>query len=140
MVSSMKNRDELTLSVLRMLKASMQLASAEKGREGDLTDEDVQTLVRRGVKQREEAAELYKSGGADERAENELKEARILASYLPAQIGDSELEGIITRALSSLSASGPKDMGRVMGAVMKEVSGRADGKRVKESVSKLLGN
>ena len=65
MVAAMKEKDEIRLSVLRMLKASIQLAMTEKGRESELTDQDVQALVRRAVKQREEAAELYRKGGAE---------------------------------------------------------------------------
>jgi uncharacterized protein YqeY len=139
MVSAMKTRDELRLGVLRMLKTSMQLASSEKGRAGALTDEDVLALVRRGVKQREEAAELYKKGGAEDRARKEMEEAGVLSEYLPAQLDAAALEDIVAGVISSLGASGPKDSGRVMGAAMKEVSGRADGKRVKEAVQKLLG-
>jgi uncharacterized protein YqeY len=140
MVRAMKERDETTLSVLRMLKTSMQLASTEKGREGELTDEDVQSLVRRGLKQREEAAELYRRGNAPERADRELAEAEILASYLPAQLGSDELDAIVSGVIKSLGATGPKDTGRVMGSAMQDVSGRADGKRVKEAVQKLLGS
>jgi uncharacterized protein YqeY len=137
LVAAMKSHDERRLSVLRMLKTSIQLASTEKGR-GELTDEDIHALVRRGLKQREEAAELYRKGGAVDRAEEELAESRILAAYLPAQLDDAELERIISGVISSSGTSGPKDMGRVMGSAMKETSGRADGKRVKEIVTKLL--
>ncbi|MDR0652604.1 MAG: GatB/YqeY domain-containing protein [Synergistaceae bacterium] len=137
LVAAMKNHDERHLSVLRMLKTSIQLASTERGR-GEITDEDIHVLVRRALKQREEAAELYKKGGAFDRAEEELAESRILAEYLPTQLDDAELERIISGVISSLSASGPKDMGRVMGAAMKETAGRADGKRVKEIVTRLL--
>jgi uncharacterized protein YqeY len=139
MVAAMKSRDERTLSALRMLKTSMQLASTEKGRGGELADEDIQALIRRGVKQREEAAQMYKNGGALERAENEMEEARVLVSYLPAQLDDSELGDIVGSAIESLGASGLKDMGRVMSRVMQDVSGRADGRRVKDAVQKRLG-
>ena len=139
MISAMKSHYERRLSTLRMLKTAIQLASAEKGRVGGLSDEDVQALIRRGVKQREEAAEMYKSGGARDRAEDELEEARILSGYLPAQIGGDELEKVIRDVVSSLGASGPKDMGRVMSGVMKAVGGRADGKRVQEAARKILG-
>ncbi|MCL2684427.1 MAG: GatB/YqeY domain-containing protein [Synergistaceae bacterium] len=138
LVSAMKNHDERRLSTLRMLKASIQLASSEKGRSGDLEDEDIHALIRRGIKQREEAAEMYKKGGAPERARNELTEAALLMEYLPAQMDDEELEEVIRGIISSTEASGPKDMGRVMSAVMKEISGRADGKRVKDAVQKIL--
>jgi uncharacterized protein YqeY len=137
LVAAMKSHDECCMTALRMLKTSIQLASAEKGR-GELTDEDIHVLVRRGIKQREEAAELYRKGGASDRAEEELAEARILAAYLPAQLDDAELERVISCVISSLGASGPKDMGRVIGAAMKEAAGRADGKRVKEIVTRLL--
>jgi uncharacterized protein YqeY len=134
----MKNRDELRLRTLRLLKTAMQLVSSEKGRTGNLTDEDVQALVRRGVKQREEAADLYKKGGAEDRARNELEEARILSEYLPAQLDDAALKEIVSGVITSLGASSPKDMGRVMSGAVKEVSGRADGKRIKETVQQLL--
>jgi uncharacterized protein YqeY len=140
MVSAMKSRDERTLSVLRMLKASMQLAETEKGRTGELEDSDVQSLIRRAVKQREEAAELYKNGNASERAAAELEEAKILQEYLPAQLDDQALNDIAAGVIKQLNANGAQDMGRVMGRVMQEVSGRADGKRVKDTVVKLLGN
>jgi uncharacterized protein YqeY len=140
MVSAMKARDEKTLSVLRMLKASMQMAEAERSRKGELEDEDVLVLVRRAVKQREEASQLYKSGNAPERAEAELEEAKILEGYLPLQLDDGELNDIAAGVVGAMGAVGPKDIGRVMGRVMQEVSGRADGKRVKEAVTKLLGN
>jgi uncharacterized protein YqeY len=81
---------------------------------------------------------MYKKGGAEERAENELEEARILSAYLPVQMDDLALEAVARGVISSLGASGPKDMGRVMSGVMKEVAGRADGKRVNEAVRKIL--
>jgi uncharacterized protein YqeY len=139
MVLALKSHDERRLSVLRMLKTAIQLASSEKGRSGGVTDEEIHMLIRRGVKQREEAAELYKRGGADDRALNELEEAKILSGYLPAQLDCAELDGIVNTVISSTGASGAKDMGRVMSAVMKEVAGRADGKRVKEAEQKNLG-
>jgi uncharacterized protein YqeY len=139
LVAAMKSHDERRLSVLRMLKTSIQLASTEKGRDAELSDDDIHALVRRGIKQREEAANLYKTCGADERSEEEAAEARILSDYLPAQMDGAELEALVKKVVSSLGASGPKDMGRVMGAVMKEVSGRADGHRVREETRKILG-
>jgi uncharacterized protein YqeY len=135
--AAMKSRDERRMSVLRMLKTSIQLASTEKGR-GELTDDDIHVLVRRGIKQREEAAEMYRQGGAPARADEELAESRVLAEYLPAQLDDAELERVVSGVISSLGASGPKDTGRVMGAAVKEAAGRADGKRVKEIVTRLL--
>jgi uncharacterized protein YqeY len=139
LVSALKNRDDATLSALRMLKAAIQLASAEKGRTGGLTDADVEILIKRAIKQRNEAAELYKKGNAPERAAEELEEARILTGYLPVQMDDAELERIVSGVISEVGAAGPKDLGRVMGRAMKLTEGRADGKRVKDAAARLLG-
>ncbi|MDR1884673.1 MAG: GatB/YqeY domain-containing protein [Synergistaceae bacterium] len=138
LVAALKNRDDATLSVLRMLKASIQMAATEKGRSSGLADEDVVALVRRAVKQRKEAADLYRKGGAHERAAEELEEAGILKSYLPTQMADAELELVISGVIGETGAAGPKDLGRVMSGVMKLAAGRADGKRVKEMAARLL--
>ena len=138
MTQAMRDRDEVKLSVLRMLKSSMQMAVTEKGRSGELTDEDVAQLIRRAIKQREDAAEQYRRGKADDRADEELREADILKAYLPSQLTDEELNSIISKLVADIGASGMKDIGRVMGQAVKAVSGRADGKRIKDSVTKLL--
>lgn len=138
MVAAMKEKDEIRLSVLRMLKASIQLAMTKKGRKSELTDQDVQALVRRAVKQREEAAELYRKGGAEERAERELAEAEILLSYLPAQMSDADLDRLVEDVVREVGATDPKQAGRVVGLVMKKASGAADGNRVKAFVIRRL--
>jgi uncharacterized protein YqeY len=138
LVSALKNRDDATLSALRMLKTAIQIVSAEKGRTGDITDADVEVIIKRAVKQRHEAAELYKKGNAPERAAEELEEARILTGYLPQQMDDKELTQIVSDAITEAGAAGLKDLGRVMGRAMKLADGRADGKRVRETAAKLL--
>lgn len=140
LVAAMKNKDELTLSVLRMLKSSMQLMQVEKGKDKDLTDEDVLVLVRRLIKQRIEAAEMYKSGGADDRAERELAEVKVLEAYQPAQMSDGEIAQLVAKIAGEVGAKGPKDMGKVMGKVMAAVKGKADGNRVKAAVQQHLAS
>lgn len=140
LVAAMKNKDELRLSVLRMLKSSIQLMRVEKGKDKELTDEDVLVLVRRLIKQRVEAAEMYKSGGADDRAERELAEAKVLESYQPAQMSDEEIAQLVAKIAGEAGANGPKDMGKVMGKVMAAVKGRADGNRVKAAVQQHLAS
>ncbi|MDR3353894.1 MAG: GatB/YqeY domain-containing protein [Synergistaceae bacterium] len=139
LVSALKNRDDATLSALRMLKTAIQLASTEKGRTGGLTDADVEVLIKRAIKQRNEAAELYNMGNAPERAAEELEEARILTGYLPAQMDDAELERIVSGVIGEVGAAGPKDLGRVMGRAMKLTQGKADGGRVRDIAARLLG-
>lgn len=138
LVAAMKHKDELTLSVLRMLKSSIQLMQVEQGKDHELTDEDVLVLVRRLIKQRVEAAEMYKSGGADDRAERELAEAKVLEGYQPAQMSDEEISQLVAKIADEAGAKGPKDMGKVMGKAMAAVKGKADGNRVKAAVQRHL--
>ena len=138
MIAAMKSRDELKLSVLRMLKSAIQLAQIEKGKDTPLTDDVVLVLVRRLIKQRIEAAEMYKAGGVADRADSELAEAKILEVYQPAQLSDEDLAKIVAEIASQIGASGPKDMGKMMGKVIAAAKGQADGNRVKAEVQKYL--
>lgn len=140
LVAAMKGRDQLALSVLRMLKSALQVALADKGRGGDLTEDDFISIVQRLIKQREEAAEQYSRCGAKERAISELQEADFLRRYLPEQLSDQELDQIVAQVASSVGASGTKDMGRLMGVIMPKVKGRADGSRVRDRVASFLAS
>lgn len=139
LVTALKNKDSVKLSVLRMLKSSMQLAQTEKSRTGDLTEEELHAMIRKAIKQRDEAAEQYRAGNAPDRAADELAEAEILKAYLPAELTDDELKTIVSKAIAAVGATSAKEMGKVMGPAVQEVHGRADGKRVKDMVLKLLG-
>jgi uncharacterized protein YqeY len=138
LVKAMKEKNELALSVLRMVKSSVQMAQVDKGKDKALTEEDITAIIRRLIKQRNEAAEMYKSGGASDRAERELAEAKLLEGYLPAQLEDGELAAIVKEVAESVKASGMKDMGKVMGRAIAAVAGRADGKRVRAAVEQYL--
>ena len=138
LVAAMKERAELRLSVLRMLKAEFQKAQADKGRASELTDDDAQALVRRLIKQRREAAEQYRAAGASERADGELAEAEVLEVYLPAQLGDAEIDALVAEAAKEAGAVSARDMGKLMRVLMPRVAGRADGSRVKERVTAFL--
>ena len=138
LTSAMKNKDELVLSVLRMLKSAVQLAQVEKGKENPLTDDEVLVLVRRLIKQRNEAASMYRAGGAEDRAVRELEEAKVLERYQPAQLSDEEIEKIISDAAVQVGAAGPKDMGKVMQALNASHKGRFDGKTASEAVKAAL--
>ena len=140
LVDAMKKRDDLRLSVLRMLKSAAQMAQIEKGKDIPLTDDEVLVLERRLIKQRNEAAEMYRSGGAPDRAQTELDEIKVLDSYQPEQLPEEEIIRIVAEISSQVGASGPKDMGKVMGKAMAEVKGRADGGKVKDLVLKHLSS
>lgn len=140
LVAAMKARDEVKLSVFRMLKAAIQLAQVEKGKDKPLTDDDVITIVRRLIKQRHEAADVYQTHGAADRAESELNEAKILEIYLPAQLDDDAIAKAVADAAGQIGATGPRDMGKLMGRAMAAVKGQADGNRVKAAVQKYLAS
>lgn len=138
LTQAMKLREEPRLSTLRMLKAELQKLQADKGKGVEITDDDVHTVIRRLIKQRKDAAEQYKAGGAIDRAESELAEISILEPYLPKQLGDNEIDAIIAEAAKEINASSPKDMGKLMKAVMSKAKGQADGSKVKERVNVFL--
>ena len=138
LTQAMKAREEPRLSTLRMLKAELQKLQADKGRGVEITDDDVHSVIKRLIKQRKDAAEQYKAGGADDRAESELAEITILEPYLPKQLDDSELDKIIAESVVEIGASSPKDMGKLMKTVMKKAAGLADGSRVKDKVNAFL--
>ena len=139
---AMKRGDAEALSTLRMLSASFHNRELEKraksGKEEELTDEEAQDVLRKEAKKRKEAAELYHKGGRNDLAKKEEKELALISAYLPAELSDEELLRIVERAVKSSGAEGIKNIGIVMGAAMKEVAGRADGKRVQELVKKIL--
>lgn len=135
---AMKEHKELELSVFRMLKAELQKFQADKGVSYEITDADVVSLVGRLVKQRKEAAEQYKAVGANDRAQTELDENKVLEAYLPKQLDAAEVEKIVRETVAEIGATGPRDMGKVMKAVMPKVKGQADGKLVKDTVTRIL--
>ena len=138
LTQAMKAREEPRLSTLRMLKAELQKLQADKGRGVEITDDDVHGVIRCLIKQRKDAAEQYKAGGANDRAESELAEISILEPYLPKQLGDDEIDAIIAESAKEIGASSPKDMGKLMKSVMSKAKGQADGSKVKERVTAFL--
>ena len=138
LTQAMKAREEPRLSTLRMLKAELQKLQADKGKSYEIVDSDVQTVIRKLIKQRKEAAEQYSAGGAQDRADSELAEVKVLEPYLPSQMSDEALNEMIKAAAEEINASSPKDMGKLMKAVMQRAKGQADGARVKEKVNAFL--
>ena len=138
LMQAMKEKSEPKLSTLRMLKSELQKLQADKGKNAEISDDDVYTVIRRLIKQRKDAAEQYQAGGAAERAESELSEIKILEPYLPKQLSDDEIEKIISESAKELNVNSPKDMGKLMKAVMQKVKGLADGSKVKDRVNKFL--
>ena len=130
-------RDEQALSALGMLKAEIVNASKEPGA-GPVDDQMVIRTVRREVKKRDEAAELYRQGGRADSADKELAEAEVIRRYLPAAMGDEELERELRSVIAEAGASGPQAFGQVMKAATARIGDRAEGGRIAAVVRRLL--
>ena len=132
LTAALKAGDKGRAGALRLVLSELQKDAKEGAG-------DEQAVLRRERKRRLDAAGQFREGQRPELAEKEEDEARLIASYLPADIGDDELHDLVAKAVAATGASSPKDMGRVMGTVMKQVQGRADGRRVQEHVKEALG-
>lgn len=138
MKAAMIAKDEEKLSTLRMLKSALQYAEIAKGAGYQATDEDVVDVIGKEVKKRRESIDLYQKGGRPELAEKEEKELTILMTYLPEQMGEEEVKKLVDEAVSSTGATSMQDMGKVMGALMPKVKGKADAGMVSNLVRQKL--
>ena len=138
LTTAMKARDELRTATLRMVLSAVSAEEVSGKAARELSDDEVQAVVRREAKKRREAAEAFADAGRAEQADREQAEGEVLAGYLPAQLDDSDLAAIVADVISRTGASGLKDMGTVMGAAQGTVAGRADGSRVAAEVRRQL--
>jgi uncharacterized protein YqeY len=138
LTAAMKGRDELRIATLRMVLAAVSAEEVAGKEARELTDDDVQAVLRREAKKRREAAEAFGSAGRAEQAERENAEGEVVAGYLPAQLDDADLAALVADVITRTGAAGMADMGRVMGAAQQAVSGRADGGRVAAEVRRQL--
>ena len=129
--AAMKAGERERVHALRMIADALQKAEKDNGAE------PVEVLQRER-KRRLEAAEAYRDGGRAEAAEAEQREADLIASYLPEQLSDDELNAIVGDAVAQSGATSPQEMGKVMAVVMPQLKGRADGKRVSAAVKEML--
>jgi len=137
--AAMLARDEAKLSAIRMLKSALQYFEIQKGGAGyEATDEDVIEVVGKEIKKRRESIELYKQGGRTDSAESEQKEVDVLESYLPEQMGEEEVRALVHQAVEQTGAKSIQEMGKVMGALMPKVKGKADGTLVSTLVKEEL--
>jgi len=138
LVAAMKGREELRLSVLRMMKSALKLKQVELTR--PLEDPEALAVLRTLVKQRHESAEQFRKGGREELASKEEAEIKIVEEYLPAAASDEEIEAAVMAAIADTGASTAKDLGKVMKAAMAKLAGKnVEGKRVNEKARAKLG-
>lgn len=138
MKQAMKEKEagKLRLSVIRMVRASIK--NTEIDRKKELGDEEVLDVLAKEVKMRRDSLEEFKKGNRPDLVAGLEQEIAILMGYLPQQLGEEEVRALVAEAVALTGAAGPKDMGKVMAALMPKVKGRADGKTVNAMVKDAL--
>jgi uncharacterized protein len=141
LVTSIKARDELRSSTIRMVLSAITNAEVAGKEARELTDNDVIGVLSTEAKKRREASAAFAEAGRTELSEKETAEAAVIAGYLPEQLGEDEIAQIVTEAIAQTGAAGEgmRAMGKVMGVVSPQVKGRADGGAVAAEVRRQLG-
>lgn len=134
--TAMKAHDKLSLNVIRMMKAALTNEKVKQGH--DLTSDEELTIVSRELKQRKESMEEFAKGNRDDLVEGVKAEIAIVEKYAPKQLGEDEVTTIVADSIAKVSASGMGDFGKVMGVVMPQVKGKADGAMVNKVVKTQL--
>jgi uncharacterized protein YqeY len=135
-IAAMKAKDKERLGVLRMLQAAIKQVEVDERRE--LGEQDVIRILAAYARKVKDQVKSYGDGGRADLLAAAESELAVVASYLPAELDDAELEGIVAAVIAECGATGPADMGKVMKPVMAQVAGRADGGRVSALVKRLL--
>ena len=138
MTQAMKAKDADTLSTLRMLKTALMEAKTKKARDESLSADEEIEILQRYVKKRREAIEEFRKHGREDVVANEEREIAVTQRFLPQMLSEDELRAIVLDAVASTGAQTPKDMGKVIGAVMAQVKGKAEGGTVSRLVKEAL--
>ena len=140
--SAMKAKDKIRLETIRGIKKAIlekEIALRPKGQDSLTAEQEIELLAQQ-AKQRRDSIDQYQKAGREDLAEKEQQELAIIETYLPKQLDDAELEQILAKIIADAGASSLKDLGKVMGTAMKQLKGKADGKKIQEMVkSKLAG-
>ena len=137
---AMLAREKVRLEALRGAKKEFLEAKTAKGANGELSDDNATKILVKMVKQRKESARIYEENNRPELAANELAEAAVLEEYLPKQLSADELEAEIRVIITETGATGPKEMGKVMGVASKRLAGKAEGRAISETVKNILNS
>ena len=136
--TAMLAKDEKSLRALRAIKSAIIIAKTSEGAHGEIKEEDEIKLLQKLVKQRRDSLEIYENQNREDLAEKEKEEIAVIEKFLPKQMDEIELKEIIAKIITETGASSPADMGKVMGAANKQLSGKADGKKIAGIVKELL--
>lgn len=135
---AMLAKDKVALDALRGIKKEFLEAKTAKGSDGELHDDKALQILQKMVKQRKESAEMFTQAGRVELAEDELAQCKIIEQYLPAMLSEAELAEALRGIIAQVGATGPQDMGKVMGVATKQLAGKAEGKAINLKVRELL--
>ncbi len=137
---ALREHDEVKLRTIRSIRAAIQSEeiARRKGTEANLSDEDVLAVLAKQAKQRRDSIDQFRKAERSDLVAQEEAELTIITEYLPRQLTDAEIEEVVVGIKNELGASGMSDMGKLMGAAMKQLKGKADGKRVQGIVRRLL--
>ena len=136
--AAMLAKEKEKLTALRAIKSMILLAETEKGAAEDISEDAEMKLLMKAAKQRKDSADLFREQGRDDLANKEQGELDIISQYLPKQLGEEELKAELQKVIDQVGASGPQDMGKVMGMATKALAGKADGKTISVMVKTLL--
>lgn len=136
--TAMKAQNPETLSALRMLHAQIKDATVNAGK--DPTDDAIAAIVAKAIKQRQDSVDQYRTAGRADLAEKEQREIDLFRKYQPQQLDQAAIEALVRKIIADTGASGKKDLGKVMQALMPQVKGRSDGRLVNQVVLAQLGN
>jgi len=123
---AMKSGDTQRRDVIRFLRSSITNAEIEK--HSALTDEEIEAVIRGQIKQRQDSIEMFRKGGRNDLADNEEAQVAVLQSYLPAQMSDDEAQELVRRVVDEVGVTSPKEMGKLMPALMQAAAGRVEGR------------
>ncbi len=137
---AMLAKDKTRLQALRSVKSQILLAETEKGASENLTADAELKLLTKAAKQRRESAEVYAKQNRSDLEEIELAELAVIEEFLPAQLDEGDLRARLLDIIQRVGASGPSDLGKVMGVAARELGGQADGRAISAAVSQLLNN
>ena len=135
---AMLAKDKVALDALRGIKKEFLEAKTAPGSDGELKDEKALQILQKLVKQRKESAEMYLGAGRQELADEEMAQCRVIEQYLPAMMSEDELAAALTAIIAEVGATGPQDMGKVMGVATKRLAGKAEGRAISAKVKELL--
>ena len=135
---AMLAKDKVALDALRGIKKEFLEAKTAKGSDGELHDDKALQILQKMVKQRKESAQMFTDAGRPELAADELGQCKIIEQYLPAMMSEEELTAALRDIIAQVGATGPQDMGKVMGVATKQLAGKAEGKTINLKVRELL--